>query len=74
MENVIIWGAGINGLKLKRNLEKFTESVKVCFFCDNNTKKQGCSLEGVKILSYDQIVQMYEEGWDGSIVDRKSVV
>ena len=32
MENVIIWGAGINGLKLKRNLEKFTESVKVCFF------------------------------------------
>ena len=68
MENVIIWGAGINGLKLKRNLEKFTESVKVCFFCDNNTKKQGCSLEGVKILSYDQIVQMYEEGWDGSIV------
>ena len=41
MENVIIWGAGINGLKLKRNLEKFTESVKVCFFCDNNTKKQG---------------------------------
>ena len=39
MENIIIWGAGLNGLKLKRDLEGYIREFKVCFFCDKNVKK-----------------------------------
>lgn len=68
MENIVIWGASLNGLKLKRDLDKCTEEIKVCFFCDNNLKKQRCKLDGIDILSYEQIIQMYKDGWNGSIV------
>lgn len=67
MENVIIWGAGLNGLKLKRDLDRCMGEVRVCYFCDNNVKKMGCRLDGIEILSYKQIIQMHEEGWEGSI-------
>lgn len=67
MENIIIWGAGLNGLRLKRDLYKCTEEIKVCFFCDNNVKKQGCKLDGIEIISYEQVLRMYKEGWNGSI-------
>lgn len=68
MENIVIWGAGANGLKLKRVLDKYNGEIKVCFFCDNNVKKQGCELDGIKILSYKQILEMYEKGWIGNII------
>ncbi|MBD5489835.1 MAG: 4Fe-4S cluster-binding domain-containing protein [Lachnospiraceae bacterium] len=68
VENVIIWGAGLNGLKLKRDLDQCMGNVKVSFFCDNNIKKQGYKLDGIEILSYDQIIQMYKSGWQGSII------
>lgn len=68
MEHIIIWGAGLRGLKIKRALDKYKEEIKVCFFCDNNVKKQGCELEGIKILSFKQVLQMYEKGWAGNII------
>lgn len=68
MENIVIWGAGLNGLKLKKDLDKCLGETRVRFFCDNNIKKQGCELDGIRILSYEQIVQMCREGWKGNIV------
>lgn len=68
MENIIIWGAGLNGLRLKRDLYKCTEEIKVCFFCDNNVKKQGCKLDGIEIISYEQVLRIYKEGGMGVLL------
>lgn len=57
MKDVIIFGAGKIGLNIKR---KFSESkqYRVRYFCDNNVQKQGESLDGIPIISFEDVNKM----------------
>mgnify|MGYP001138879845 CR=1 FL=1 len=66
MEEVIIWGAAQNGLRLKRELGQHG-GFHVYFFCDNNKNKIGSKLDGIDIISFDDIVTLYHDGFNGSI-------
>ena len=63
MENangrLILFGAGRNG---RMALEKYGRD-RVAFFCDNNTEKVGGTLEGIPIISFDNMREMHEEGY-----------
>lgn len=52
-KNVIIFGAGAAGIRIKRDLERAGD-YEVCFFCDNDVKKQNLEFDGVKIISFLQ--------------------
>ncbi|TRY30940.1 LicD family protein [Aliiglaciecola sp. M165] len=49
----IIFGCGEAGLAAKRNLE---ESYEFVAFCDNSDAKIGRTIEGLKVLSADQLI------------------
>lgn len=66
MDNIVIFGAAKIGLRLKRDLE--SKGIHINCFCDNNVKKCGCKLDGIEIISFDQVVQRYEEGYVQDIV------
>lgn len=59
VNNIVIFGASENGLRLKRSLE--TEGIQVRFFCDNNEKKEGNKLDGIDILSFEQVLQKTDD-------------
>lgn len=67
MENIVIFGAARNGLRVKKDLEAYRK-YKICYFCDNNIKKQNCQLDGVDIVSFEHVVRMYQNGFCGNIV------
>lgn len=67
MEEVIIWGASQNGLRLKRELEQHRWGKIYCF-CDNNKNKIGSRLDNVDIISFDDIIHMCHNGFNGSVV------
>ncbi len=67
MKNVIIFGAGIQGSRLKRILEQ-TGEYKVCYFCDNNHRKQNEILNGVKIISMNDMEVLSKEGFKGILI------
>lgn len=48
-----IFGAGANGIKLKKALSIF--NIKVDYFIDNNPKKHGTYIEGIKIISAEEL-------------------
>ena len=67
MKNVIIFGAAAKGLQLKRYLEQ-SNAYKVCCFCDNNPKKWKEKLDGLSIISIDDVKALSEEGFCGIFV------
>lgn len=61
MTNIIIFGASKNGLKIKRALEELGILASYTF-CDNNIKKQGCTLDGSNIISIEELEKLDKEG------------
>ncbi len=60
--NVIIYGAGHNGLTTKQALDRVTETnFKVVAFIDSNTTKQGKFLEGVKIYPDEKLPSLLQD-------------
>lgn len=64
---IFIFGASKNGHNIKRILEKSTD-VCVDFYVDNNKKKQGLIMDGLKILSMDDMISKIEESYEESKV------
>ena len=52
MEQVIIFGAGPIG---RDTAELLKRNYKVLFFCDNHTKLQGTTVDGIPVLSPAEI-------------------
>ena len=67
MKKVIIFGASAQGSQLKKQLEK-TNEYTVCYFCDNNPKKWQESLNGVKIISIEDVRALSVEGFNGIVI------
>lgn len=57
---VIIFGAGKNGYRLKKTLEE-AGNIIIKYFCDNNEKKRGMTLDGIPIISFDEMVRYVKE-------------
>lgn len=53
---IILFGAGNNGKKL---LEKIRENV--AYFVDNDAEKAGKQIDGVEIISYKTLLEIYED-------------
>lgn len=58
-EGIIVFGCGHDGLLTKEILEIC--GYKVDFFCDSNRDKLGLNLEGIPILSIDELVLNYKD-------------
>lgn len=56
---VIIFGAGKNGRKCKRDIEKY--NVRVNYYCDNDINKIGTIIDGITCLSVDEVCQNYKD-------------
>lgn len=56
MKKLILFGAGNNG---KLALEQYGVE-KIDFFCDNAVEKQGTTLYGVKIISFEEMCALYD--------------
>lgn len=54
-EKLILFGAGKRG---KEALERYGVN-NVAFFCDNDTQKQGKFINGIKIISFMDMVELY---------------
>ena len=66
MNEVIIFGAGKNGLKIKRYLEK--KGYKIYSFCDNNPQKIGLTFDNVKIISFADLIKEYQDDHEIDLV------
>lgn len=55
---IYIWGAGEYGRKILQAVK--TSKCQVCGFVDNDPAKQGQTFEGIKIVSYKEIVGEYD--------------
>lgn len=53
IQNVAIYGAGINGLLLKKHLRHSDMTLR--FFCDSSPAKQGTLIEGVLCVSLEEL-------------------
>lgn len=56
---IIFWGCGNNAKIVKRLLEK--KGITPTAFCDNNPILVGGEIEGVRILSYEQVVEQFDD-------------
>ncbi len=56
MRKYILFGAGKDG----RYLLKLLGKERVAYFCDNDTSLQGLDVDGVKVLSYDNLRKVHE--------------
>lgn len=59
MKDLILFGAGKNGVKA---LKKYGAEHIACF-CDNAKEKQGTSISGVKVVSFDEMISLHYEGY-----------
>lgn len=59
MKNLILFGAGKNGVEA---LKKYGVEHIACF-CDNAKEKQGTSISGVKVVSFDKMISLHHEGY-----------
>ncbi len=55
---VILFGAGKNGLRIKKEL---AEGVKIDCFCDSDASKWGRIIEGLPVISPSQLYENYDE-------------
>lgn len=56
----VIFGAGSDGKVLKRGLEEHY-SVQICAVCDNDRSKWGDWIDGIRIISPQELKQMNYE-------------
>lgn len=66
VDNIVIFGAAKAGLRLKQDLE--SKGIHINCFCDNNIKKCQCKLDGTDIVSFEQVIQRYNDGCVKDIV------
>ncbi|UTW66093.1 polysaccharide biosynthesis protein [bacterium SCSIO 12643] len=60
--DIMIYGAGHNGLTTKQAFDRVTETkFNIMAFIDSNTSKQGKLLEGVKIYGDDDLPHLLQE-------------
>jgi FkbM family methyltransferase len=57
--DVVLFGAGLAGENALKILKE--KGVKILFFCDNDTKKQGTCIDGVKIFPPSHLLEHSEE-------------
>ncbi len=66
MKKIILFGTGKYGeLFIANNRDLLHENW---FFCDNDTEKQGKVIHKLKVLSFDNIKNLYEKGELGRII------
>lgn len=56
-KHLILFGAGKNGISA---LEKYGKD-KVAYFCDNAVEKQGLEIEGITIISFEEMMRLYQQ-------------
>lgn len=56
---LILFGAGRNGIQA---LKKYGKE-KIAYFCDNAREKQGTQIEGIEVISFENMVKFYYEGY-----------
>ncbi len=54
-QNVIVWGAGVQGLEIFELLQAF--KIKVSYFCDNDTSKWGTTFQDIPVISPAQLLE-----------------
>lgn len=58
MKKVILFGAGQNGRAyIEKNGELLESNL---LFCDNDEKKIGCDVNGIKIISFSEMINLYK--------------
>lgn len=57
-KRLILFGAGKNG---RSALVQYRG--KVAFFCDNSAEKQGTYIEGILVISFDEMLRLYHRGY-----------
>ena len=58
-KEIVLFGAGLNGLTIKRDLER--KGFKTAYFCDNDEKTWGTYREGVEVISPARLREIYRE-------------
>lgn len=56
---LILFGAGGNGLLALRKYGR----EQVAYFCDNNVEKQGTQIEGITVVSFQKMLELYHCGY-----------
>ena len=57
MRKYIIFGAGKIGMEVYSHMKK----GEVAFFCDNNPEKVGGEIEGIEIISFVRLLEIYKD-------------
>lgn len=57
--DIVIFGAGKDLAKILDKLEKLNVKENVICACDNDTKKQGKTINGIEIVSLDYALSRY---------------
>lgn len=52
---IVIWGCGACGIKTKNNLDKCQKDYNIVAFCDNNKNLIGKKIEGISVISIDEL-------------------
>lgn len=72
MKKVILFGAGQTGLNvMKKIVDKYSDDI---YFCDNDINKVGTTLNGVKIISFEELIQLFKNNKLDKIVITSSSI
>lgn len=58
MKKIILFGAGKRGKYALRHYGK----DQVAFFCDNSRRLQGTEVEGIRVISFSEMIKWYQKG------------
>ena len=65
-QQLILFGAGKNGISA---LKKY-KIENIAYFCDNSIQKQGTILNGVTIISFNEMLKLYHKGYTIMVTPR----
>ena len=54
-KKIVLFGAGKQGKRAYHNLVKNIENIQIIFFCDNDKKKQNQVIDGIRVISLDEL-------------------
>jgi len=54
-KKIVLFGAGKQGKKAYHNLVKNIENIQIIFFCDNDKNKQNQVIDGIRVISLDEL-------------------
>lgn len=58
-KEIILFGAGGHGKRIKKELE--SKGFEIAYFCDNDEKKWGTEIENLKVISPENLCEIYNE-------------